>query len=127
MGLDIAWTAGDKSGGFRTGSYSGYNNWRSDLCYAMHGVSPSTVWNSVEEWEGKPFIGLIHFSDCEGDIGRTKAIKLAKDFSENREKFCEYFSDDSDLWRRESAIRVYDSFAEAFSEVAENGGKVTFC
>lgn len=61
--------------GFRAGSYSGYNWWRSKL----------------EEFaEGDSFQELINFADNEGVIGPVVSKKLYKDFIENHERAVEF-------------------------------------
>lgn len=65
---------------FRAGSYSGYNNWRSELSLAALEVAPEVVWRDFENFRGKPFAELICFSDCEGFIGPKTSAKLLEDF-----------------------------------------------
>lgn len=106
-------------GGFRAGSYSGYNRFREVLCQSVVGVKPSIVWDNPKNFENAPFFWLINFSDCEGSISGKAARKLAKDFAEHREVFMS--APGAVDW-----ADVYDKFAEAFKVAAENNGYVDF-
>jgi hypothetical protein len=63
------------TGGFRAGSYGGYNEWREEL--ARLAGYPAV---------GGPFHELINFSDCEGLIGPITSAKLAEDFAAFQDK-----------------------------------------
>lgn len=114
------------AGGFRAGSYSGYNRWREQLaelagyeltkfndrgrivkCYA------AACWYGAEG----PFSELIDFSDCEGVIGATVSAKLAQDFKE--------FQDKADKHYDKYFIEKYAEWRKAF-ETAADGGAVSF-
>jgi hypothetical protein len=66
-----------ESMGFRAGSYSGYNWWRRHLSLMALGEEPEDVWAEPPMYEGRPFVELIDFSDCEGCIGPRTSRKLA--------------------------------------------------
>lgn len=109
------------AGSFRAGSYSGYGSWRRKLCKLVHGVEIETVWNDIDAWEGKPFIELINFSDCEGVIGPETSAKLAKDFEDyqdliNSAYVVEVYRKNNDWW-----LLKYDDWCEAFKCAAKNG------
>jgi len=111
---------------FRAGSYSGYNDWRAQLCYAVHRVAPDTLWRNEAAWEGKPFVELICFSDCEGVMGPKTCAKLAADFEKCR--------DEVTAWARKQArhhralnvdvtyfLERYELWAKAFRRAAREG------
>jgi hypothetical protein len=75
-----------KSKGFRAGSYSGYNWWRRHLSLMALDTEPEDVWSDPDLYEGRPFVELISFSDCEGCIGPKTSKKLAEDFRNNLSK-----------------------------------------
>lgn len=94
--------------GFRAGSYSGYNWWRSHLELLA---------------EDEAFEELIDFSDCEGVIGPVVSQKLAQDFQNYEDKAKKYAQtiEDGEFW--------YDCFTKwknAF-EMATKNGAVLFC
>lgn len=117
--------------GFRAGSYSGYNRWRENLSMAIHGVMPSTIWNSPEKYTGKEFFEIINFSDCEGCFGPKFSAKLHADFVNNRDKFVSvmesrYGKAPVDEFPEASyAIKIYDDFMKAF-EIARDSGVLIF-
>jgi hypothetical protein len=111
---------GSEEHAFRAGSYSGYNEWRATLCRFVHEVSPERVWEDYETYKGKPFIELIHFSDCEGAIGPVTSAKLAKDFAEWEERLKKKAHRDDAWW-----FERYGNWKKAF-ELAADGGFVTF-
>lgn len=120
---------------FRAGAYSTYNRFREWLCRAALGVTPREVWEAREskKFDGRPFVELIDFSDCEGAIGPTTSAKLAKDFAEHESSvLAKTFSDYTpgawmscdvrdDEWNR----TLYGEFRRAF-EMAAKGGAVRF-
>jgi hypothetical protein len=67
--------------GFRAGSYSGYSEWRDHLARLAGAPSANAVFTDPAKYATLPFIELINFSDCEGEIGATVARKLAADFA----------------------------------------------
>lgn len=102
---------------FRAGSYSRYNAWRAWLCEKALGVDPAIVWKSLADgeatYEGKPFVGLINFTDCDGVIGSELAAKLHSVFVEMRHMFAE---DGEEYY-----MSLYDNFTEAFGLAADSG------
>jgi hypothetical protein len=80
--LKLADGAGDLE--FRAGSYSGYGDWRSELCLLAHGIPATEFWRQ-ERKEGA-FFELIHFSDCEGILGPVACRKLAQDFADYQDQ-----------------------------------------
>lgn len=114
------------AGGFRAGSYGGYNRWREQLAeLAGYELTEFDDYGRVAKchaaacWHGAegPFSELINFSDCEGVIGATVSAKLARDFKEFQDKadqhYDEYFKEKYAEWRK------------AF-ETAADGGAVRF-
>jgi hypothetical protein len=79
------------TGGFRAGSYGGYNEWREELArLAGYPAVGSDVRHQHAQgaWDadGGPFHELINFSDCEGLIGPITSAKLAEDFAAFQDK-----------------------------------------
>ena len=103
---------------FRAGSYVGYGQWRSALCYLSLGVNPNAVWQTPNDYADKPFYELIDFSDCEGIIGTGVSVKLAHDFFINLKNISEKGPD-------EYFILKYSDWRKAF-EMASNNGFVSF-
>lgn len=103
-------------------SYGGYNIFREWLCKAAHGVKPEVIWSDPDAWWDKPFVPLIHFSDCEGVIGPKTAQRLAQEFAEERERMLNRAGLDEayDAWRDEMTPR-YDEWAAAFALVGDTG------
>lgn len=60
-------------------SYGGYNRFRRDLCVAVLGVEPETVWNDYATYLDRPFAPLINFADNEGFLGPQTCSRLAAD------------------------------------------------
>lgn len=106
-----------RGGGFRAGSYSGYNVWRRWLGSLVDVEVGDDWWNDPDV--KAPFFELLHFSDCEGTIGPVASAKLAEDFDRYREKA--RASDSSAL----QFFELYEEWAEAF-HVAADGGWVDF-
>lgn len=102
-----------KINGFRAGSYSGYNRWRTLLSVAALGATAKQVWDDPAKFAGQPFVPLIQFSDCDGEIGPKTSALLARDFAEQREKVAANMEDYDQ--------RTYGLFGEAFAAVADNG------
>lgn len=73
-------TSGERHG-FLAGSYSGYNAWRDQLARMAGYESARAVWAQADTIAGRPFVGLINFSDCEGVIGPAVCAALAADFA----------------------------------------------
>ena len=104
-------------GGFRAGSYGGYNHWRNLLAQVIHDKDAEYFW-STSPCDG-PFYELINFADNEGCIGPKTCAKLAKDFEDYGEKFA---SDPRvDDWDRQK----YMDWCRAF-QCAANTGCVEF-
>lgn len=110
--------------GFRAGSYSGYNRWRRDLAQIILGVPDQAVWAHPEDFEGKPFLELINFSDCEGGLGPQVSAKLYQDFVDNEARFLKGIqaARDCDV---EWYLTKYQDWKRAF-EIARDGGMVKF-
>lgn len=112
-GLERGAYSGEREGGFRAGSYSGYNRWREQLSMMALGVMPTVVWNNPDEFGGRPFYEIVHFSDCEGVIGPKTSAKLAKDFEDHLDKAR------SDL--DEYSFGKYEEWLKAFQTAADDG------
>jgi hypothetical protein len=120
-------TTESKFSDFRAGPYSFYNRFRETLSMSIHGVMPTAIWDSVEDYEGKPFIEMINHSDCEGCFGAKVSAKLHEDFAANRHKFKEYI--DTQGWHEdkiEDYLSLYDDFMKAFG-IGREEGIVKFC
>lgn len=102
---------------FRAGSYSGYGSWREQLCLAALGVNPNRVWENPSAYAGRPFVELIDFTDCDGEIGGVTAAKLARDFEEQRDLVLVFRISDVDGWFEQK----YDDWAAAFALAADDG------
>jgi hypothetical protein len=102
-------TSETQTHGFRAGSYSGYNAWRSDLASQFN----------PDGDEGKPFYELIWFADNEGAIGPDAAKDLLEDFRAHADVYAPP--------RRWGAglAEVYADWTRAF-ELAADGGLVNF-
>lgn len=98
---------------FRAGSYSSYNRWREALCRFALGCEPEDVWESPDSFAGKPFMELIHFSDAEGCLGGTVAVKLAKDFREHLAA--------ARAAELDGFFPLYEAWQEAFELAAQDG------
>lgn len=112
---------------FRAGPYSFYNRFRETLAMSVHSVMPTEIWDSVEDYAGRPFIEIIDHSDCDGCFGAKVSAKLYEDFAENRHKFKAYI--DAQGWdedKIEDYLGVYDDFMKAF-EIGREEGIVKFC
>jgi len=103
---------------FKAGSYGGYNHWRNQLAQLIYKTDAKVIWEDIDKYRGKPFINLIHFSDCEGTIGSVASKQLAKDFQDYQ-----YLVDeDLDVYFKEK----YSEWRNAF-ELASDDGAVVFC
>lgn len=125
-GVEEGYYAAERGGGFRAGSYGGYNQWREELAkLAGYPSRPEERYGRVEERHDRgaqeagqgPFFELIYFSDCEGTIGPKFSAKLAKDFSDYQAK-ADGHTDE--YWRDK-----YTEWRKAF-EFAANNGAVSF-
>lgn len=120
---DKAVYEGEHVGGFRAGSYGGYNQWREQLA-ELAGYAPAESGDrgirfDAGAWAAGsgPFFELINFSDCEGVIGATISAKLAKDFAE--------FQSKADAHEDEWFKKLYAEWRTAF-ETAQQFGAVDF-
>jgi hypothetical protein len=99
---------------FRAGSYSGYNQWRHELCRLALGCDPSEVWRNREQHVDSPFVELIDFSDCEGVIGPVTSARLLADF--------EFFAEAAERHAARTALwwfhEGYDNWTRAFRMAA---------
>lgn len=118
----------EDSVGFRVGSYNGYGWWREELAklagYAEteyedhHGHTKMsfsvTVWFGFDQGDFTgPFAELICFSDCEGVIGNTISMKLAKDFEEFQER--------ANIHESERFKNLYKGWKEVFNFASDRG------
>lgn len=92
--------------GFRAGSYSGYNHWRSQLASLVN--HPQNA-----DYPDIDFNDLIYFSDCEGVITGESAKKLYQHFL----KWDKAAQDLND----EYFYELYKTWTEAFQLAADNG------
>lgn len=107
---------------FRAGSYSGYNWWREHLCKFALGCEPGELWEDPEDFEGKPFVELINFSDCEGAIGPRTSAKLAADFASHEPRvasWAEAHIEEPD--NRGYFIELFGEWKRGFELAAQNG------
>ena len=125
---------GENKGGFRAGSFSGYNTWRNDLAMAIGWLSGAEgAWEEGEQY-GPPFMELINFPDNEGYIGPLVSEKLYQDFI----KYEDQVMDKVDQWflkmdpDKEYDVEdlkwfesKYEEWKEAFNQ-ARKGGMVSF-
>lgn len=131
-GIESGWYSYESSYGFRAGSYGGYNQWRESLA-SLVGLSPEEIWQSADKFDGKPFVELINFPDCEGVIGPQTSAKLLKDFKDFEDKAKEvrmYGDTDEegkplDEWMLNYFYNKYQEWMKAF-ELASNNGAVSF-
>lgn len=104
------YTAEDE-GGFRAGSYGGYNQWRSQLAGLAGYTDRAAFQGSVPP--GSAFLPLINFSDCEGVIGPKTSAQLAADFAEYQHAADRHPDD----WFRQK----YADWRTAFETASDNG------
>ena len=119
-GLQTGWYKGERGGNFRAGSYSGYNEWRNQLSLCMLNLSAEKIWESEPDdggSSGRPFVELIHFSDCEGFIGPKTSAKLAADFAANEVKAQRYSEAQGEDW----FYTKYKDWMAAFQCASSNG------
>jgi len=94
-----------------------HNAWRNQLARLMLDMSAEQVWNAAEgSLAGRPFVELIHFSDCEGFMGPKTCAKLSADFVNNQKR-----ADAADEYFRAK----YADWRKAFA-IASDGGAVDF-
>lgn len=97
--------------GFRAGSYSGYNRWRSQLIAAANQIA-------VDSAATVPFTLLTNFADNEGWIGPIAAAELADQFERHAAAVKRHFGEAS---YSEYLIEKYDEWAAAFTLAAGTG------
>jgi hypothetical protein len=115
---------------FSAGSYGTYNWFRNQLSIAIYGHPAAKIWENIESYEGKPFIEIINFTDCDGVIGTEVSEKLYNDFVNNRPELLKYclntFKEDVSIYSSfEYVIKTYDNFTEAF-KLGKDSGLVIF-
>jgi len=113
----------DEEFSFRAGSYSGYNEWRDDLAWFAFDKGAHEIW--ADHITKGPFVELINFSDCEGEIGPIVAAKLAKDFADHQEKAKTHIPLHNDPDEPGWWFDRYKEWQKAF-EMASDGGSVCF-
>lgn len=121
-------TPGSERDSFRAGSYSGYNQFRNILCWAIHGICQEDFWNS-KYWDEEEFGALIDFSDCEGTICYSVAAELNRSFRNNRSKFKKYIEgSEADLGKEDQMyfMEKYDEWRLA-TDIASDEGLLIFC
>jgi hypothetical protein len=106
--------------GFRAGSYSGYNDWRRDLCLLAHKHSIEQLWRLTRPTGA--FVELLCFADNEGLIGPVVSAKLAKDFTDWQARAEMHATEipDGGWW-----LDLYNKWRLAFA-LAADGGCVEF-
>jgi hypothetical protein len=104
-------------GGFRAGSYRGYNVWRNRLCQLALGIPVITLWESTEYYSDSPFYELINFADNEGTIGPEAAVDLYIDFCTEQEKIeAQLGKNDDDAFFLEKYLEWKEAFRVASTE-----------
>ncbi len=108
--------------GFRAGSYSGYNMWRTWLCRFARGMEADAFWKLPEPEKAGPFAELIDFADNEGLLGTPICAKLYEDFKAQKSKIIaasrkglENYSDANFFRGR------YDDWMKAFKFASKDG------
>jgi hypothetical protein len=109
--IDKGVYAYEDSVGWKAGSYGSYSRFRSELA-GLVGYTPEDIWNGRVGMD-RPFSLLVNFSDCEGIIGTTAAIKLLAEFREHeahaRPRLQPY------------DMQSYEEWIAAFALAADNG------
>ena len=100
------------STGFRAGSYSGYNYWRSGLAVFATGHTVESYWGAEGDID-LPFYELINFTDCDGAIGWVAASDLLTDFNDHYDAYAQTH----DEWE----TNLYESWTEACKVASDNG------
>lgn len=114
-GLQEGWyhiPEGSDSLGFRAGSYSGYNQFRSVVVYAMSGLCDRDYWSSGDH-DNAPLRSWLHFSDCEGVLGPKTCAKLYREACEVADRVRPML-DERDQY-------IWDKFVAAFKLAADTG------
>lgn len=102
---------------FYVGTYSGYGEFRRQLCLMALNTEPENVWENPSLWEGHPFYEMIDFTDSDGFLGTEAAQNLAKDFADFQER--------ANAVPDENFRELYKWFRVAF-EIGEKDGLVRF-
>lgn len=112
----------ESQGGFRAGSYGGYNQWREELAKLAGYPAVETIeyGKPCQRHDAGAFVAgsgpfweLIYFSDCEGIIGASVSAKLAADFAAHQDK--------ADAHESERFRVKYSEWRKAFEEASHNG------
>lgn len=99
--------------GWRAGSYSGYNEWRTLIAQVAGWKDDQDAWDNGNL--GDPFFELIMFSDCEGTLGTTVCQKLLQDFLNFEDKYNEMIGDNRYY------KNVYQEWKKGLALAAQNG------
>jgi hypothetical protein len=110
---------------FHAGSYSGYGQFRRQLCQFAHKKDIEELWENETSGE-VAFIELLNFSDCEGIIGPKTSLKLAEDFWEYRKQLPTDPTDELYEGHNYSFFARFNFFANFFEKAASTGGVVKF-
>lgn len=101
-----------RSTGFRAGSYSSYNYWRSDLAKFTTGHTVESYWGTEGDIN-LPFYELINFTDCDGVIGWEAAADLLTDFNDHYDAYTQTH----EAWD----TNLYECWTEACKVASDNG------
>lgn len=99
-------------------SYSTYNDFRNQICNMANGVDDSDVWCNYGWYEGKPFVEMVNFTDCDGSFDYVIAEKLLKDFESFRDKAKETLGE----W----FFGIYQSYIEILKQCVDCKGIVRY-
>jgi hypothetical protein len=106
---------------FRAGSYSGYNQWRSDLAKLV-GKTDQEIWDNPVPG---PFVELINNSDCDTVIGPVTSKKLYEDFKDHLQEAIDRHLVPDTPGCEDWFVHQYKLWLKAF-EIASDGGCVVF-
>lgn len=130
-GIEPGYYVVEDSEWFYGRSYGGYNIWRNQLAefvgYPVKTSSESGRTSAdVGAWDAEsgPFWELINFSDCDGYIGGTVAVKLAKDFQDHAARVAGFVA--LDPKGREAFAKGYAEIQAAFEYAVKHSGVVQF-
>jgi hypothetical protein len=110
--------------------YSSYGRFRAWLAKTALNVEPEVVWNAPEQWWDRPFVRMIHFSDCEGIIGPESSQILAAEFERMRSHvhaaaraLPRPFDQTEESWEGnvDRFLQQYDRWREGFALVGPTG------
>jgi len=112
-----------EDGGFvYSAPYSAYSRWRNELA-RMAGYRATTDRESRFAYSdnvyfGGPFFELIYFSDCEGTISGTEAVRIYNDFVKFLPVANDWFAEDD-------KFRInYNKWLDAFERIDSEGAIV---